>query len=152
VTVTPLDLATPRFKTSVRGFDRREVAEFLAELAGDYEKALRDADRLRDDLGRALAVVQEHKEQERSLQATLMTAQKLADEIRHTAEQESERIIAEGHARAAAILDATAPRADGLDREIAALRERRGQAAAELAATIATLQDTLQVLKVETLS
>jgi len=150
VTVTPLDLATPRFKTSVRGFDRREVAEFLAELAGDYEKALRDADRLRDDLGRALAVVQEHKEQERSLQATLMTAQKLADEIRHTAEQESERIIAEGQARAAAILDATAPRADGLDREIAALRERRSQAAAELEGTIATLRDTLQVLKVDT--
>jgi cell division initiation protein len=152
VTVTPLDLATSQFKTSVRGFDRREVTEFLAGLADDYEKALREADRLRDDLGRALAVVQEHKEQERSLQATLMTAQKLADEIRHTAEQESERIIAEGQMRAAAVLAGTAPRADAIDGEIAALRARRNQAASDLDATIATLRATLQAVRMQTQS
>ena len=110
VTVTPLDLPTQQFKTSVRGFDRREVAEFLSELAADYEDALREADRLRDDLGRAQSLVEEHREQERTLRGTLMTAQKLADEIRSTAEQESQRIIAEGQARAAALLETTTPR------------------------------------------
>ena len=128
------------------------MTTFLAELAADYEKALREADRLRDDLGRALAVVQEHREQERSLQTTLTTAQKLADEIRHTAEQESERIIAEGQARAAAVLEGTAPRAAALDGEIASLRERRNQAAAELDATIATLRATLRAVKMQAAS
>ena len=44
-----------------------------------------------------------------------MTAQKLADEIRHTAEQESQRIIAEAQARAADLVqgDGAAPRGAG---------------------------------------
>jgi cell division initiation protein len=147
VTVTPLDLPTQQFRTSVRGFDRREVADFLAELASDYEQALREADRLRDDLGRAQAVVDEHKEQERNLRATLMTAQKLADEIRHTAEQESQRIIAEAQARAAGLAQTTTPGLEALAGEIAALGERREQAAADLASTIATLRAALARVK-----
>jgi cell division initiation protein len=141
--MTPLDLPAQQFKSSVRGFDRREVLEFVTELAADYEEALREADRLRDDLGRTQALVEEHREQERNLRATLMTAQKLADEIRNTAEQESQRIIAEAQARAADLLQATAPRLEALEREIARLRQQREQAASENESTIATLRATL---------
>ncbi len=148
MTVTPLDLPTQQFKTSVRGFDRREVAEFLSELAADYEDALREADRLRDDLGRAQSLVEEHREQERTLRGTLMTAQKLADEIRNTAEQESQRIIAEGQARAAALLETTTPGLDALEQEIASLRARREKAEAGIQSTIATLRATLGLVQV----
>ena len=115
VTATPLDLRTQQFKTSIRGFDRRDVSEFVASLATRYDEVLREADRLRDDLGRTQALVEEHREQERNLRATLMTAQKLADEIRLTAEQESQRIIGEAQARAAALVqgDSAAPRGAG---------------------------------------
>ena len=51
--------------------------------------------------GRTEALVEEHREQQQNLRATLMTAQKLADEIRLTAEQESQRIIEEAQAKAA---------------------------------------------------
>ena len=147
MTVTPLDLPTQQFKSSVRGYDRREVSGFVSELAADYEEALREADRLRDDLGRAQAVVEEHKEQERNLRATLMTAQKLAEEIRHTAEEESKRIIADAQARAADLVQETSPRLEVLERDIAALRRRREQAAAEIASTIATLRATLDEVR-----
>jgi cell division initiation protein len=147
VTVTPLDLPTQQFRTSMRGFDRREVSAFLAELAASYEEALRDADRLRDDLGRAQAVVEEHREQERNLRATLTTAQKLADEIRHTAEQESQRIIAEAESRAADLGQTAVPSVDTLEREIAALKERRDRAAAGLASTVGTLRAALDQVR-----
>jgi cell division initiation protein len=143
VSVTPLDLPTQQFRMALRGFDRREVSDFVASLATRYDEALREADRLRDDLGRAQALVEEHREQERNLRATLMTAQKLADEIRLTAEQESQRIIGDAQARAAALLQGTAPRSEALEREIAALCARREQAAAAMAATVATLRATL---------
>ena len=80
--VTPLDLRQQKFKTVMRGYDRAEVESFLAETADDYETALRDADRLRDDLARAQSSLEEHREGERNLRNTLLTAQKLADEIR----------------------------------------------------------------------
>jgi cell division initiation protein len=150
VTATPLDLRTQQFKTSIRGFDRRDVCEFVASLATRYDEVLREADRLRDDLGRTQALVEEHREQERNLRATLMTAQKLADEIRLTAEQESQRIIGEAQARAAALVQGTAPSLEALEREVAALRARREQTTADMASTVAALRATLEEVRAGT--
>jgi cell division initiation protein len=150
VTATPLDLRTQQFKTSIRGFDLREVSEFVASLATRYDEALREADRLRDDLGRTQALVEEHREQERNLRATLMTAQKLADEIRLTAEQESQRIIGDAQAKAAALVQGTAPGLEALAREVAALRARREQTAADMASTVSALQATLDTVRART--
>jgi cell division initiation protein len=150
VTVTPLDLPTQQFKTSLRGFDRREVSEFVASVAATYDELLREADRLRDDLGRTQALVEEQREQERNLRATLMTAQKLADEIRLTAEQESQRIIGDAQARAADLVQGTAPDLEALEREIAALRTRREQAAADMASALAALRATLEEVRAGT--
>ena len=44
----------------------------LAAVADDYEQALRDADRLRQDLGKMEAVLNEHREHERNLRNTLL--------------------------------------------------------------------------------
>jgi cell division initiation protein len=150
VTATPLDLRTQQFKTSIRGFDRRDVSEFVASLATRYDEVLREADRLRDDLGRSQALVEEHREQERNLRATLMTAQKLADEIRLTAEQESQRIIGEAQARAAALVQGTAPSLEVLERELVALRARREQTTADMASTVAALRATLEEVRAGT--
>ena len=150
MTATPLDLRTQQFKTSIRGFDRRDVSEFVASLATRYDEVLREADRLRDDLGRTQALVEEHREQERNLRATLMTAQKLADEIRLTAEQESQRIIGEAQARAAALVQGTAPSLEALEREVAALRARREQTTADMALTVAALRATLEEVRAGT--
>jgi cell division initiation protein len=47
--VTPLDLRQQRFQTAMRGYDRGEVNAFLAEAAEDYENALRENERLRQE-------------------------------------------------------------------------------------------------------
>ena len=50
--VAPLDLRQQKFRTVFRGLDRTEVVAFLTEAADDYEHALREIDRLRQDLQR----------------------------------------------------------------------------------------------------
>ena len=149
MTPTPLELPALSFKTAVRGFDKKEVSAFLTELATEYEQALRDADRLRDEVTRVQALLEEHKEQERNLQSTLLSARKLADEIRHTAEEESQRIIADAQARAEDLVQNMGPRLQALDREIGELRKRREQATSALAATVATLRQTLETVKTQ---
>jgi len=72
--VSPLDLRQQRFRKTFRGFDAVEVTAFLAAVADDYEQALLEADRLRQDLMRMEAVLNEHREHERNLQATMTTA------------------------------------------------------------------------------
>src|SRR3989449_9837195 len=90
--VSPLDLRQQRFRSAFRGFDKVEVASFLAAVADDYEQALRETDRLRQDLNRMEAALSEHRTAEKDLKATLMAAQRLADDIKTHAEQEGKRI------------------------------------------------------------
>src|SRR3979490_426847 len=73
--VSPLDLRQQRFRSAFRGFDKVEVASFLAAVADDYEQALRETDRLRQDLALMEASLNEHRELEKNLRATMMTAQ-----------------------------------------------------------------------------
>jgi cell division initiation protein len=145
--MTPFELREQRFTTAVRGFDRKEVTSVVSELAREYEEALHEADRWRDELARAQSVLGEHREQERNLRATLHTAQKLTDGIRHTAEQESQRIVAEAQGRAAALAEQTPAQLEPLEQELAALRETRARVRAEFEATIATLRATLDTMR-----
>ena len=55
--VTPLDLRQQRFNTVMRGYDRAEVNAFLAEAADEYENALRENDRLKQELAKLEAVL-----------------------------------------------------------------------------------------------
>ena len=72
--IAPLDLRQQRFKTAMRGFDRTEVVAFLTEAAADYEHALREIDRLRQDLQRLEGHLVEHRDRETNLRNTLLTA------------------------------------------------------------------------------
>ncbi len=145
--VTPLDLRQQKFKTVMRGYDRAEVEAFLNETAEDYEQALRDADRLRDDLTRLQSSLDEHREGERNLRNTLLTAQKLADEIRNNAEAEGKRLVREAEGRADLMLSKAQARLDEVQREIDGLRLKRRDAENSLEATIATLRNSLEVVR-----
>jgi cell division initiation protein len=145
--VTPLDLRQQRFKNVMRGFDRDEVTAFLNEVAEDYEQAIRDADRLRDDLTRAQASLEEHREHERNLRNTLLTAQKLADEIRSNAESDAKRIVREAEGRSDLLLQKAQARLEEVQREIDSLRLKRKDVEASLESTISALRNSLDFVK-----
>ncbi len=145
--VTPLDLRQQRFRTVMRGFDRTEVVAFLSELADEYEQALRETDRLQEELGRMQGVLEEHREHERNLRNTLLTAQRLADEIRANAEQEGARIVREAEGRAELILQKAQARMEDIQREIDGLRMKRREVEASLESTIAALKNSLEFVR-----
>ena len=145
--VTPLDLRQQKFRTVVRGFDRAEVEAFLSETADDYEQALRDADRLRDDLTRAQASLEEHRESERNLRNTLLTAQRLADEIKAHAETEAKRIVREAESRADVLQQKMQSRHEDIQREIDGLRLKRRDVESSLESTIAALRNALEFVR-----
>jgi cell division initiation protein len=145
--VTPLDLRQQKFRGAMRGFDRDEVTAFLNEVAADYEQALREADRLRDDLTRAQASLEEHREHERNLRNTLLTAQKLADEIRTNAEADAKRIVREAEGRADLLLHKAQARLEEVQREIDSLRLKRRDVEASLESTISALRNSLEFVK-----
>jgi cell division initiation protein len=145
--VTPLDLRQQKFKTVMRGYDRAEVESFLAETADDYEQALRDADRLRDELARAQSALDEHRESERNLRNTLLTAQRLADEIKANAEAEAKRLLREAEGRADLVQHKAQSRVEEVQREIDGLRLKRRDVESSLEATICSLRNALEFVR-----
>lgn len=145
--VSPLDLRQQRFRKTFRGFDPVEVASFLAAVADDYEQALRETDRLRQDLMRMEAVLTEHREHEKNLQNTLMTAQKLSDDIKANAELEARRIIREAEGRSDLLLEKTQARLEDIQREIDGLKLKRRDVETSIEANITTLRNTLEFVR-----
>jgi cell division initiation protein len=142
--VSPLDLRQQRFRNAFRGFDRIEVTSFLMAVADDYEQALRETDRLRQDLTRIEAILKEHREHEGSLKHTLMAAQKLADDIKEHAQEEARRTIREAQGRSDLLLEKAQARLEDIQREIDGLKLKRRDVETTLESTIQTLRNTLE--------
>jgi cell division initiation protein len=145
--VTPLDLRQQRFQTVMRGYDRGEVQAFLLEVADDYENALRENDKLRQDVAKLDAVLGEHRGQERNLRNTLLTAQKLADEIKDTAQKDAAVTMREAEGRADLLLQKAQARLDDVQREIDGLRMKRREVENDIEALVRTLNTTLEFIR-----
>jgi cell division initiation protein len=145
--VTPLDLRQQRFKTVMRGYDRGDVQAFLLEVADDYENALRENDRLRQDVVKLEAVLGEHRGQERNLRNTLLTAQKHADDVRENAQTEAGLIIREAEGQRDLLLQKAQARLEDVQREIEGLRMKRREVENDIESLIRTLNTTLEFIR-----
>ena len=145
--VSPLDLRQQTFRTSFRGYDKVEVTAFLTAFAEDYEQALLAADRLRQDVIRMEAIINELRAYENNLKSTLLTAQKLADDITSRAELEAQRIVREAETRAELLLEKTQSRLEDIHREIDGMKLKRRDAETSLEATIQALRNTLEYVR-----
>jgi cell division initiation protein len=145
--IAPLDLRQQRFKKSLRGFDPTEVVAFLTEAADDYEHALREIDRLRQDLARMEALLTEHREREANLRNTLLTAQRLTDDMREAAQNEAKMIVREAQGRADLLLQKAQNRFDEVERDITELRLRRRDVEGSLESSIQALYRALEFIR-----
>ena len=145
--VTPLDLRQSRFKTAMRGYDKSEVTALLEAVADDYENTLRDNDRLRNEMARLEAVLSQHRELEGSLKSTLISAQKVADDLRDTAQAEALRIVREAEGRADMIQEKSQARLEDIQREIDGLKMKRRETETGVEALISTLHNTLEFIR-----
>ena len=145
--IAPLDLRQPRFKQAFRGFDKTEVMAFLTEAADDYEHALREVDRLRQDLSKSEALLAEHREREANLRNTLVTAQRLSDEMKQSSQAEARMIVREAQGRSELLLEKAQARLEQLERDINELRLRRRGVEGSLEASIQALYQALGFIR-----
>ena len=145
--ISPMDMRQQRFKTAMRGYDRTEVVAFLTEAADDYEHAMREIDRLRGDLMRMEALLAEHRHRENNLRDTLLTAQRLSDELKDSAQTEAKLIVREAQGRADALLQKAQIRLDELDRDCNELKLRRRDAEGSVEGVIQALYRALEFMR-----
>jgi cell division initiation protein len=145
--IAPLDLRQPRFRKAFQGFDRTEVVGFLTEAADDYEHALREIDRLRQDLSRTEALLQEHRDRETNLRNTLLTAQRLSDQVKDTAASEASMIVREAQGRADLLTQRAQARLEEIERDITDMRLRRRGVESTLETSIQALYHALEFIR-----
>ena len=147
ISITPLDMRQARFSTAMRGFDRDDVTTFLQEAAEGFDHAMRENERLRMEIVRLEASLNQFRELEGSLKTTLMSAQKIADDMRENAILEAQRIVREAEGRADLLLQRTQAKTEDIEREIDGLRIKRREAETNLEATISALHNTLDFIR-----
>jgi cell division initiation protein len=145
--VSPLDLRQLRFKTRFRGFDKAEVIALIAEVTDDYEHALSEVDRLRQEVSKMEALLNQHREHERDLRDTLITAQRVSDDIRTNADAQARNIVREAEGRSDLLLQKTQARLEDVQREIDGMKMKRREVETTLESTIASLRNTLEFVR-----
>ncbi len=102
--LTPLDLQHQTFRRKFHGFDHEQVDAFLALVRAEWEELLRENQAQKENLVRLEEMLAQHQQKERHLQETLMTAQKLSEDVRQNARKEAEIIIGQAELQAEKIL------------------------------------------------
>jgi cell division initiation protein len=145
--ITPLEMRQTTFGSGWRGYSREAVRSFLVEASESYELALRENERLRQDIERLHASIRQYQDLESGLKSTLVHAQKVAEDVRTNAAQEAERLVKEAQGRAELMMMAAQNRVEDAQREIDGLRMRRREAEANVESIIASLHATLDFIR-----
>jgi cell division initiation protein len=145
--VTPLDLRQARFETVMRGFDKSQVTTLVTEAAAGFDEALRENERLRQEIARLEGSLQQYRDLESGLKTALLTAQKAADDTRSVAQQDADRIVRDAQGQAALIVERAQARAEDVQREIESLTMKRREAEVGLESVIKALQHTLEFIR-----
>jgi cell division initiation protein len=147
MTVMPMDLRQQTFRTAFRGYEPDQVAAFLNEAADAYEQTRRELDQARQELAELRAELKEHHERETTLRNTMVSAQKMADQVLDTAQQEARVIVREAESRADLVIEKAKSRLEELEREIDQLRLRRRDVETSLESAISNLQHALDFVR-----
>ena len=145
--ITPLEMRQTTFASGWRGYSREAVRSFLVEASESYELALRQNERLRQDIERLQGSIRQYQDLESGLKSTLIHAQKVADDVRANAAQEAERLVKEAQGRAELMMMAAQNRVEDAQREIDGLKMRRREAEANVESIIASLHATLEFIR-----
>jgi cell division initiation protein len=115
-----------------RGFVPGEVDAFLEEIADDVEELTRENEYLKEQLARLEDKNRGAEGREKTLQETLVTTQKIAEEFKDNARREGELILREAHLRAEKFIQDAREEHAKLTAEVNALRRQRRQLGEEL--------------------
>ncbi len=134
--VTPMDIRQQQFTVRFRGFDRQEVDAFLADVAADYEQLVKENALLREQLAALEERSRGIEGREKLLQDTLLTTQRLAEEMKDGAKREANLLVREAELQGDKLLEEARAEEAKIKAEILALKRTRRQLAEGLRVTL----------------
>jgi cell division initiation protein len=134
--ITPLDIQQQQFRVRFRGFDMVEVDNFLDLLANEFEELLKENSQSREEDRRKAERINQLEAGEKELRDTLVSLQRITEEMKNNARKEGELIIEEAKLNARKILESAQTQALQIEGEINQLKRQRAEFEASLRATV----------------
>ncbi len=141
--LSPVNIKRQEFSKSVRGFDTREVNDFLEKVADELESAIKENETLRRTIDQLNLDVERYKTIEDSLQKALIAAQESSGLALQKAHEEAAQIVRLAEAEAEKLIAGSAERAQELSKNIAVLEERKAYLFSRISAMIETQEELL---------
>ena len=143
--ISPMDLQRQTFAQKLRGFDPAEVRTYLNIVAEEVAALQRERDGLAQEVQSLRALVDEHRQRETILKNTLLTAQRLSEEIKDVARKQSESVVKEAEIQADRLIELAQSRAQEVERGILDLRAHRSALRTDVRALITRLSHLLDL-------
>lgn len=143
--LTPLDIQKQTFSRGFKGYNLDEVRAYLHLIAEEIERLVRDVDRLARENAMLREDLEDHSQRERILKDTLLSAQKVSEDVRATARKEAELIVKDAELLSERLISQAMDRVADLERSIQDLKVQRKASRNKLQGTIDTVQHLLML-------
>jgi cell division initiation protein len=140
---SPLEIQKREFARRWKGLDPVEVQTFLADVAEDMESLARENVDLETRIRTLEQENDEHRERERILKQTLLSAQQASEDIRATARKEGELIVREAQDSAERLTHNALQRSAEIEKAIHELKVQRANFRLQLQKMIELFQQVL---------
>jgi cell division initiation protein len=144
MSLTPVEIRHVRIGRRPFGYDRPSVDRLLDDIASSYEDVWRDRADLRDEIDRLEGELRRQREIEEALRNTLLSAERMADELRARAHHEADLIVEEARANAREIAAGAEVEEQRVRDEIRRLRTLETDFRAEFRAFLACALERLE--------
>jgi len=154
--LTPLDIRHKEFKRGMRGYADTEVDEFLDEIADEFERLFKENIDLTERLETLEEKIGQYKTLEDTLQKTLISAQRSAEELKANATKEAQIILQDAELKARTAANEAYGEKQKLEHQTAGLRNAEEEFRFKFRAMlegylkqIATLEKTIEQPAIE---
>ncbi len=123
--LTAMDVEKQEFSRKMRGCDPEEVRLFLKGVAEEVERLNLENSTLREEAGSLKDRIEDFRERERMLQETLLTAQRMAGELKEKSQKESDLLVKEARIKGERLLEQAQDQLNRLEAEIGRMKLER---------------------------
>ena len=147
MSLTPVEIRHLQPPRGLIGYDRQAVDRLLEEIAASFENVWRERADLRDAVEELEGELGRHREIESALRSTLLSAERMADDVRAQAHREAEGIISEARARARDVTGGAETERERIAADVRRLRSLQADLRAEYRAFLNAALDRLDTDK-----
>jgi cell division initiation protein len=143
--LTPLEIQKQTFSRTIKGYSPDDVRAYLHLVAEEIERLVRENDRYSRESAILREDLEDHSNRERILKDTLLSAQKVAEDLTANARKEAELIVKDAELLSERLIAQTMQRVGDLERSIQDLKFERKMARNKLQSTLDTIQQMVML-------